>query len=137
MGDQLNYMTLKILLPFKVFDTINNVKRIVAETTNGSYGFLPQRLDCSARLKPGIFQYETTDGKNHFIALDEGIFIKTGNEVLVSVRNAIGGTDLGKLHEAVEKEFQHLDENEKNTRKVMSRLESNFIHNMEKIRNEI
>jgi F-type H+-transporting ATPase subunit epsilon len=39
------------------------------------------------------------------VAVDEGVLVKTGMDVLVSVRRAIGGTDLGQLHEAVEKEF--------------------------------
>ena len=46
-------MNLKILLPFRVFTEIKNVKRIVAETSEGSYGFLPQRLDCVAALSAG------------------------------------------------------------------------------------
>jgi len=41
---------------------------------------------------------------------NEGVLVKTGLDVLVSVRRAIGGTDLGQLHAAVEKEFLTLDE---------------------------
>jgi F-type H+-transporting ATPase subunit epsilon len=47
--------------------------------------------------------------------------------VLVSVRNAIGGTDLGKLREAVAREFVNLDENERQVRAVLARLESGFV----------
>ena len=46
------------------------------------------------------------------MAVDEGVLIKTGPDVLVSVRRAIGGTDLGQLREAVEREFLTLDEHE-------------------------
>ena len=49
-------------------------------------------------------------------------------EVLVSVRNAIGGTDLNKLHEAVKREFLTLDEQEKSFRSVLAKMESGFIH---------
>ncbi len=84
----------------------------MAETSAGSFGMLPQRLDCVAALVPGIFEYETTQGIV-YVAVDEGIMIKAGTEVMVSVRNAHGGTDLGKLHESIEKEFMNLDENEK------------------------
>ena len=129
-------MNLKILLPFKVFAETKNVTRIVAETNAGFYGFLPQRLDCVAALVPGIFTYETEASGTHYVAVDEGILIKTGAQVLVSVRNAIGGTDLGKLHELVEKQFVNLDEDEKNTRTTMAKLESGFIHSLEKLHNE-
>jgi F-type H+-transporting ATPase subunit epsilon len=129
-------MDLKILLPFKIFTEAKNVIRIVAETNNGSYGFLPQRLDCVAALVPGIFQYETEAGGVHYVAVDEGILIKTNTQVLVSVRNAIGGVDLGKLHESVKKEFVNLDEDEKKSRSIIAKLESGFIHSLEKFRND-
>lgn len=48
-------------------------------------------------------------------------------DVLVSVRNAIGVTDLDKLREAVEREFLNLDEQEQSVRSVMAKLESGFI----------
>jgi F-type H+-transporting ATPase subunit epsilon len=47
--------------------------------------------------------------------------------VLISVRNAIGGTDLGQLHAAVEKEFLNLDQREQSVRSAMSTMESDFI----------
>lgn len=129
-------MSLKILLPFKIFAIVSNVKRIVAETNNGSYGFLPQRLDCVTALVPSIFSYETEAGDIHYLAIDEGILIKTGFQVSVSIRNAIGGVDLGKLHESVKKEFLNLDENERSSRSTMAKLESGFIHSLEKFHNE-
>ena len=103
-------MDLKILLPYRIFAEIKNVSSIVAETSEGSFGLLPQRLDCVAAIVPSIFMYETESKSVHYIAIDEGILIKAGSQVLVSVRNAFGGTDLGKLHESVEKEFINLDE---------------------------
>jgi F-type H+-transporting ATPase subunit epsilon len=123
-------MTLKILLPFRVFAEVKNVKRIVVETSEGSYGLLPQRLDCVAALVPGILTYESDD--EYYVAVDEGIMIKAGSEVLVSVRQAIGGADLGKLHESVEKEFKQLDETEKNIRSVISKLETGLMLQLEK-----
>lgn len=129
-------MTVKILLPFKIFDKIKNVKRVVAETAEGSFGILPQRLDCVAALAPGIFTYETEADGVQYLAIDEGILVKGGTEVLVSVRNAIGGADLGKLRESVEEEFVELDENERKVRTVMAKLESGFIYNLEKFSKE-
>lgn len=128
-------MNLKILLPFEIFLEKKDVKRIVAETSVGSFGMLPQRLDCVAALVPGIFEYETTQGIV-YVAVDEGIMIKAGTEVMVSVRNAHGGTDLGKLHESIEKEFLNLDESEKNVHQVMEKLGSTLIQNLEKFQKE-
>ena len=62
-----------------------------------------------------------------YVALDEGVLVKSGQEVLVSVRNAIAGTDLRRLREAVEHEFLTLDEHEQSLRTVMAKLESSFV----------
>lgn len=123
-----NLMQLKILLPFKVFAEKKSVKRIVAKTTQGFVGFLPHRLDCAVALAPGILTYESEDGGEVFIAIDEGILVKSGRNVLISVRGAIGGSDLKTLHEAVLQDFMSEDEQEKNMRFALSKLESGFLH---------
>ena len=127
-------MNLKILLPFKVFADIKNVNSIVMETSEGSYGLLPQRLDCVAALVPGIFTYEA-DGASHYIAVDNGVMVKAGTQVLVSVRNAVGGADLGRLGELVKKDFKSEDENQKQVTTVIAKLERGFIYSFDKLRN--
>lgn len=129
-------MHLKILLPFKIFMEVENVTNIVAETDTGQYGFLPHRLDCVAALVPGIFMYETATGGAKYIAIDKGILVKAGTEVLVSVRNAIGGVDLGKLHDAVKKEFSQLDDNAKNVRNAMEKMENSFMLQLQKFKQQ-
>jgi F-type H+-transporting ATPase subunit epsilon len=120
-------MNLKVLLPYKIFAEKTGVSRIVAESHTGSFGLMPRRLDCVAALAPGILVFETEADGEVYIAVDEGILVKTGTDVLVSVRNAIGGTDLDKLREAVEEEFMNLDDQEKSVRSVLAKLESGFV----------
>ncbi len=129
-------MKLKILLPFQVFAEKTDVSRIVAETPDGSFGLLPQRLDCVASLAPGILTYETESDGEVFVAVDEGVLVKTGQDVLVSVRRALGGTDLGQLRDAVKKEFLNLDEAERNVRSVMAKLETGFLHRIASFQHE-
>ena len=120
-------MNLKVLLPFQVFADKTGVSRIVAETREGSFGLLPHRLDCVAALAPGILIYETEAEGEVFVAVDEGMLVKIGPDVLVSVRRAIHGADLGKLRDAVEKEFLTLNEEEQSVRSVTAKLESGFL----------
>ena len=120
-------MNLKILLPFEIFAEKMGVARIVAETRDGSFGLLPHRLDCVAALVPGILIYHADSGAEVFVAVDEGVLVKTGSDVLVSVRRAILGTELGQLRAAVEKEFRNLDEQEKSVRQVVAKLETGFL----------
>jgi F-type H+-transporting ATPase subunit epsilon len=120
-------MNLKILLPFEIFADKTGVLSIVAETREGSFGLLPHRLDCVAALAPGILTYTTKEGGTVYVAVDEGVLVKAGADVSVSVRHAIGGTDLGQLHEAVKREFLTLDEQERNVRSAITKMEVGFI----------
>lgn len=127
-------MELKILLPFRVFCEIKNVTRAVVETSGGSYGLLPQRLDCTAALVPGILTYESTTTGTSYIAVDSGLMVKAGKQVLISVRHAIGGGDLGKLAEMVKNEFGIMEEKEKTVRKMLLKLESGLLNSFERFR---
>ena len=129
-------MNLKILLPFQIFAEKKGVSRIVAETREGSFGLLPHRLDCVAALEPGILTYETEVEGEVYVAVDEGVLIKAGQEVLVSVRSAIAGTDLRQLREAVEREFLTLDESEQKMRSVMTKLEIGLMRRLAEFRND-
>jgi len=129
-------MHLKVLLPFQVFAENTSVTRIVAETREGSFGLLPRRLDCVAALVPGILIYQTEAGPEVLVAVDKGILVKTGRDVLVSVRRAIGGTDLDQLRAAVEKEFLTLDENEQSVRIAVAKLESGFLRRFATLQHE-
>ena len=129
-------MNLKILLPFRVFADQQGVSRIVAETHAGSLGLLPHRLDCVAPLVPGILTYQAASGEEVFVAVDEGVLVKTGPEVLVSVRRALSGADLARLHEAVEQEFLTLDAREQSVRSTLAKLESDLIRRMVNLRHE-
>ncbi len=129
-------MNLKILLPFQIFAEKTNVSRIVAETRAGSFGILPHRLDCVAALAPGILTYETEGEHEVYVAVDDGVLVKTGDDVLVSVRRALGGTDLARLRDSVEKEFMTLDEREESVRLVMAKLEAGFLRRFASFQHE-
>ena len=129
-------MNLNVLLPFGIFAEKTDVSRIVAETREGSFGLLPHRLDCVAALAPGILIYKNEAEGEVYVAVDEGVLVKTGLDVVVSVRNAIGGTDLGHLREAVEREFRNLNEREQSVRSVIAKMESDFIRRLAEFHHE-
>jgi F-type H+-transporting ATPase subunit epsilon len=129
-------MHLRVLLPFQVFAENSAITRIVAETREGSFGLLPQRLDCVAALVPGILTYETEADDPVFLAVDEGVLVKVGSEVLISVRRAIVSSDLSHLHALVAKQFLDIDASEREARAAMSRLESGFLHRFAALHHE-
>jgi F-type H+-transporting ATPase subunit epsilon len=71
--------------------------------------------------------YETKEDGTVYLAVDEGVLVKAGADVLVSVRHAIGGADLGQLHDAVKREFLTLDESERNVRAAVSKMDSSLM----------
>ena len=129
-------MDLKILLPFQIFADKASVSRIVAETHDGSFGLLPHRLDCVAALAPGILTYQTAADGEVFVAVDEGVLVKAGAQVLVSVRRAIGGKDLGQLRQAVEREFLTLDAHEQSIRSTIAKMETELLRRMARFQDE-
>jgi len=126
----LAYMTLKVLLPYKVFAEEHQVLRIVAMSHQGAFGILPHRLDCVVSLSAGILVFETQGAEEIYLAVDEGVLVKTGLDVRVSVRNAMKGMELDELRAAVEEEFMQLDEQEKQLRAVLTKMESGFVQRL-------
>ncbi|MHB9031324.1 MAG: F0F1 ATP synthase subunit epsilon [Candidatus Latescibacterota bacterium] len=119
-------MNLRILLPTEIFlDRV--VAKVVAETGDGFYGLLPRHVDFTAALVPGILTYADDDGNEEFLAIDEGVLVKHGQDVFISTRNAIRGPDLEKLQEAVTEQFRNIGERERKARTVLSRLEADII----------
>ena len=102
-------MRLKVLLPTEVLiDT--EVTKVIAEAENGAFCLLPRHIDVVAALVPGLLSYVPPDGGESFVAVDEGMLVKCGPEVLVSTRQAVRGADLGQLKQTVEAQFRRVDE---------------------------
>ncbi len=128
-------MNLKILLPAGVL-LEEEVEKVSAEAENGFFTMLPRHIDFVAALVPGIFSYLTAAGRERFIALDEGILVKQGNQVYVSAARAVAGDDLERLQETVESELKVLGESEKRARSVMSRLEADTLRRFTRLGGE-
>ena len=129
-------MNLRILLPFGIFAEKAEVLRVIADTTDGSYGLLPHRLDCVAALVPGSLTYEAKDGVTVYVGIDQGVLVKAGAQVTVSVRRAMGGPDLGQLKDAVERDFLKLDEQERNVRAAVAKMETGLMGRLAEFEND-
>jgi F-type H+-transporting ATPase subunit epsilon len=129
-------MNLKVLLPYRVFARKSDVSRIVAETGAGSCGLQPHRLDCVATLVPGILAYTTPAEGTVYLAVDEGVLVKNGADVLVSVRRAIGGVDLAGLHDRVQREFLAIDAQVQEVRAAVARMEGAFVSRFAELRHD-
>ncbi|MGD2079513.1 MAG: F0F1 ATP synthase subunit epsilon [Nitrospirota bacterium] len=119
-------MTLKVLLPGEKLVEAE-VAKVVAETGGGSFCLLPRHVDFAASLPPGILYFEPGEGEGEYMALDEGVLVKAGGEVLVAARDAVRGVPLGELRDTVEKRYRVLDERQRSARSAVARLEAGFV----------
>jgi F-type H+-transporting ATPase subunit epsilon len=119
-------MRLRILLPSMVLaDT--PARKVTANGLHGSFTLLPRHVDFLAALAPGLLAYEPADGGEAFAAVDGGLLVKYGADVLVSTARAVVGDDLATLRQTFDCEFLAVDDRERATRGVMARLEADFI----------
>lgn len=125
-------MKLKILLPTHIA-VDREVTKVIAEAENGSFCLLPRHIDFVAALVPGILSFESTPGQEEFVAVDDGILIKAGEEVLVSTRHAIRGSELGEIRKTVEERFHNLDDREKKARSAAAKLEADLVRRFIKL----
>lgn len=107
---------------------------VVVETSRGSYGFLPNRLDMVAALIPGILTFELPGTGKVQCAIDEGILVKVGYEILISVRHAMEERKAGSLRKAFEREVKAIEEREKGVRAALAKLESGFLRGLTETR---
>lgn len=122
-------MNLKILLPTEVF-LETKASKIVAEAGDGFFGLLPKHVDFVSALVPGIFTYWDAEDKEVLMAIDRGLLVKFGQEVLVSTRNAVCGEDLQELQRLIDETFYELDEHDRNARSVVAKMEADFMRRL-------
>ena len=125
-------MKLKILIPTVVLVN-EEVTKVIAEAENGHFCLLSNHIDFLAALVPGILSFTTDGGQEIFVAVDEGILVKCGSEVLVSTRNAIKGKNLETLKQTVAEQFQMLDEKEKLTRSALAQFEASMMRHFKEL----
>ena len=122
-------MKLKVLLPTEVL-LDEHITKITAEAEDGSFCLLPRHIDFLTALVPGLLSFETPGGKERFLAIDEGILIKCGSEVLISTGHAVEGKNLGALEQTITDQFLVLDEHEKKARAAATKLEADLIRRL-------
>lgn len=118
-------MVVKVVLPSGVL-LEQPAAKLVAEAENGSFCLLPRHVDFVSALVPGILALTTDEGEETFLAVDEGVLVKRGANVLVSTPNAVQGR-LGELRQAVQEQFRERDEDEQQARLALDHLEASLM----------
>lgn len=125
-------MRLRILLPSRVL-LDREVEKVTAEAANGSFGMLPRHVDFVTSLEAGLVGFvpaeESADDAEQeiFVGVDQGILVKHGSRVQVSVRDATRPGRLGEVRRAAEERFAAMDEHLRKVRSSISRIEASFV----------
>ena len=77
-----------------------------------------------AALVPGILSFVDAQGNEAFLAVDEAVLVKCGEQVSVSAADAVRSRSLETLHRTLRKQFLARDGRERRSRTVLSRLET-------------
>jgi len=122
---------LKVLTPTEVV-LDRSVAGLVAEGMNGHFGIRPRHIDFISALVPGLLYFvpEAEEGEGQYLAVDQGILVKQGTEVYVSVRDAVSSGGLAELLDIVRSRYMVLDEKERGVRSAVARLESDFLRRL-------
>lgn len=130
-------MHLKIALPSKLVYE-GEIRKISFEAVDGTFTMLPRHIDFVSALIPGILYFEPRDEQPEevFFAVDQGLLVKQGRDVLVSTHNAVRSADLGSLHRTIQDHFKALNEQERQAHAALTRLEADFIHRYLEIEDE-
>ena len=114
-------MNLKVMTPYSV--ALNTpVSQVTVDALDGFFTLKPKHIDFVDALKAGIISYKK-DGNEAFVACNRGVIVKKGDEVSISTPLAILGKNLDELKKKISIDFQNMEEERKEIRVSMARLE--------------
>ena len=119
-------MNLKILLPTEIL-VDEDASKIVAEAEDGSFCLLPRHVDFVAPLSAGILTFTDARNTERCVGTAEGMLVKSGSDVLVSVTHGVLGENLGELRQTVRQHFETIDDRERQAVSAVARLEADFV----------
>jgi len=119
-------VNLRVVTPSKVIvDT--RVRKVTVQGKEGSRTYLPRHIDFVTAVVPSVMSWEPVEGEEQFAAVDEGVVVKAGDDLLVSTTYAVHGPGLGQLRETVEGQFEQRGEREKSARTALAKLEASIV----------
>ena len=119
-------MNLRVVTPREVV-VDERVTKVAVRAEDGARTFLPRHIDFVTALAPSVVSYLRPGGEEHFVAVDEGVLTKAGDELLVSAAYAVVGDRLGELQGRAEEQFRERDERDRVAHTALARLEANII----------
>jgi F-type H+-transporting ATPase subunit epsilon len=119
-------MRLQIALPHQML-VDERAQKVVCEAPNGSFCLLSRHIDFTTQIVPGILTWVNGEDEEMYAAVDQGVLVKVGRNVRVSVRRAVVDDDLATLHETITQTYRTVDEHERQMQAASAKLEAGFV----------
>ena len=119
-------MNLRVVTPREVVID-ERATKVTVRAEDGARTFLPRHIDFVTALAPSVVSYLRPGGQEGFVAVDEGVLTKAGDELLVSAAYVIVGERLGELQRRAEEQFREREDRERVAHTALARLEANII----------
>lgn len=120
-------LDLKIYLPTEIFFD-KDIKKLTFKGKEGYLTILPNHIDYVSSFETNIITFIDTDGKEGFIALNNGTLVKYSNKLRLTAYKAIFGESLEDLKKKIYENAELEDDIEKEINKNLKQLEY-FIYN--------
>ncbi|WP_299788448.1 ATPase [uncultured Marivita sp.] len=128
-------MTVTLRLPTRTLFE-GRAERLTAVAPNGAFGIWPNHSDFVTGLVPSVMTLRLADGSEAIFGIDEGLLVKKGHSVAAAVLRGVQGDELGGLWETVRTNFVRLDEEERQARAALSRLEADMVRRFAELRRQ-
>lgn len=119
-------MTVTLRLPTQTLFEGHAVQ-MTGMAPNGSFGILPNHMDFVTAIVPSVMTLRLADGSEEIFGLDEGLLVKKGHQITVCTLRGVRGDNLSTLQNTVEASFIQMDEDERQARAALSRLEADMV----------
>jgi F-type H+-transporting ATPase subunit epsilon len=119
-------MKLRVFVPTATL-VDREVVKVIAESIHGSFCIEPRHADYVAPLVPGIVYAIDDKGQETTLGVDRGVLVKVGDEVRVSVRDAIAEAPLGELRRTAVESARARRISEREAREAVESLEASLV----------
>lgn len=126
-------MQVHLRLPTEVL-FIGAATKVNAVAADGAFGLLPNHVDFVTALVPSILLLTIPDGDERIFGVDEGLLVKQGHTVEISVRRGIESADLAGLSGTVRESFVQMEDEERVARSALARMEADLVRRFASLR---
>jgi len=117
--------TLDIVTPAGIFS--RDITHLRLKDESGAFGIMKGHIDFLTVLVPSLCYYRDLNGREMFLAVDEGIFTVRDGVATLTSREIFESTDAEKLAELMESTFEQRRKAEAGLREMLGNIEKSFI----------